>query len=226
VIEHETEDPVHLMGTWMGDAVEVVACRPYDGEPLPESLEGYAGLVVMGGAMGANDDEKAAWLPGTRQLIRSAAGTGLPALCICLGHQLAAVAMGGEVLPNPRGRQFGLLPVGWAAAAADDPLFGAVADSPRALQWNDDIVTRLPEGAVRLATAPGGEVQAARYAETVWGVQWHPEVDEPLVRLWTADGGVDPAEAEAQLQDLARSSDELERSWRPLAVRFTELVRG
>ena len=37
-----------------------------------------------------------------------------------------------------------------------------------------------PTGAVALATAPGGELQAARFAPSVWGVQWHPEVDDEV----------------------------------------------
>jgi GMP synthase (glutamine-hydrolysing) len=223
VVQHEVDDPIHLMGSWM-EHVDLEVRHPYAGDLLPTTLAGYDGLVVMGGAMGANDDDEAPWLPATRELVRSAAAGGVPTLGICLGHQLCAVALGGEVRPNPRGKQFGLLQVGWAPEAADDPLFAAVSGPRRALQWNDDVVTRLPAGAVRLATAETGEVQAARFSDTVWGVQWHPEVDEPLVRRWAADGGVDQAEADAELTRLAASAQELEEAWRPLAVRFSELA--
>ncbi|MGI8523170.1 MAG: type 1 glutamine amidotransferase [Nocardioides sp.] len=221
VLQNENDDPIHLMGSWMGD-VDLTVCRPFDGDQVPSTMAGYAGLVVMGGAMGANDDTP--WLPAARDLIRSAAGTQTPTLGICLGHQLAAVALGGEVRRNSRGKQFGLLEIGWEAGVAADPLLGAAAAAQRALQWNDDVVTRLPDGAQLLATARTGEVQAARLAPTAWGVQWHPEVDEPMVRAWAADGGVDPAEAERQLAVLAAAADELEAAWRPLAQRFAELA--
>jgi len=56
------------------------------------------------------------------------------------------------------------------------------------------------------------------------GVQWHPEVDEPLVRRWVADGAVDPELVERELGALARADDELAQAWRPLAVRFAELA--
>ena len=223
VVQHEDDDPIHLMGEWM-DHVELVVCRAYAGDAVPATPDGHAGLVVMGGAMGANDDETSPWLPAVKELIRRVAADAVPTLGICLGHQLAAVALGGEVSRNPAGRQFGLLDVGWEPAAHLDELFATVATRRPAVQWNDDVVVRLPEGARLMARASTGEVQAARHAPTVWGVQWHPEVDEPLVRTWTADGGVDPDEGERALAAIAAAADDLDAAWRPLAVRFGELV--
>jgi GMP synthase (glutamine-hydrolysing) len=222
VVQHEADDPIHLMGTWM-DGVEIDACRAYDGDPVPESVEGIDGLVVMGGAMGAYDDQKAPWLPATRELIRRAADDGVPTLGICLGHQLCAVALGGEVIVNPKGRQLGLLEVGWTTAAVEDPLMSGLVGPRRAMHWNDDIVSRLPEGAVQLATADG-DVQAVRHAPSVWGIQWHPEVDDAIVGAWANDGSLPESEKARVLDDLARSRAELDIAWQPLAARFVELV--
>ena len=223
VVQHEADDPIHLMGTWMR-GVELTTCHAYDGEPVPIVTDGYDGLVVMGGAMGAHDDEKAPWLPGVRQLIRAAAEERTPTLGICLGHQLCAVALGGEIVVNPNGRQLGLTEVGFAAESVDDPLLGAVVGPRRAMHWNDDVVARLPDGAHQLATAPTGEVQAVRYADTMWGVQWHPEVDDVLVAAWANDGGLVPSEKEQLVDDLVRARRELADAWRPLAERFAALV--
>jgi len=222
VIQHEDDDPIHRMGEWM--AVDLDVRRPDLGDDLPTSLDAHAALVVMGGAMGANDDATSPWLPAVRELIRRAAAHGVPTLGICLGHQLAAVALGGEVLPNPKGRQLGLYDVGWEPGAHLDELFSTVATARRGAHWNDDIVTRLPAGAEVMARASTGDVQAVRYAPTVWGVQWHPEVDEPLFRTWFEDGTVDAAVAEQVLAVLNGAGDELELAWRPLAVRFAELA--
>ena len=225
VVQHETDDPIHLMGEWMPD-VELVPCLAFKGDQVPADLEGYDALVVMGGAMGANDDATSPWLTPVKELIRLAAATSVPTLGICLGHQMVAVALGGEVQRNPQGRQFGLLDVGWEDAAGDDPLFGAVTAPARAVQWNDDIVTRLPEGARLMARAATGEIQAARHAPTVWGIQWHPEVDEPLVRRWVDDGERDSDVAERALTAIDQASAELEQTWRTFAVRFAELAAG
>jgi GMP synthase (glutamine-hydrolysing) len=223
VVQHEADDPIHLMGTWM-TGVDLTVRRAYDGDPVPETTDDFDGLVVMGGAMGAQDDDKAPWLPATRELIRKAAASEVPTLGICLGHQLCAVALGGEVVVNPRGRQLGLTDVGFSAGAVDDPLLGAVVGPHRAMHWNDDVVARIPEGAEQLATAPSGEVQAVRYAPTVWGIQWHPEVDAALVARWANDGGLTSTEKEQLLDDLGRARSELDDAWRPLAERFASLV--
>jgi GMP synthase (glutamine-hydrolysing) len=223
VVQHEADDPIHLMGTWM-QGVDLTTCHAYDGDPVPTSTHGYDGLVVMGGAMGAHDDEKAPWLPAVRELIRAATDARTPTLGICLGHQLCAVALGGEIVVNPKGRQLGLTDVGFAAEAVDDRLLGAVVGPRRAMHWNDDVVVRLPDGARQLATAPTGEVQAVRYADTVWGVQWHPEVDDAIVTTWANDGGLGPSEKERLVDDLVRARRELDDAWRPLAERFATLV--
>ena len=223
VVQHEDDDPIHLMGTWMA-GVDLTVCRAHDGDAVPGSIDGYDGLVVMGGAMGAHDDEKAPWLPAVRDLIRTAADARVPTLGICLGHQLCAVALGGEIVVNPQGRQLGLLDVGWTAAAVDDELMGGLLGPRRAMHWNDDVVMRLPEGATQLATASTGEVQAARHAPSVWGIQWHPEVDDGIVADWANDGGLAPSEKERLIEDLVRSRTDLDEAWRPLAVRFADLV--
>lgn len=229
VVEHESTCPPGWMGEWLRAAgVELDVRRPYAGGRLPESLDGHAGLMVMGGSMDAYADETCPWLPPTRSLVRRAAAEGVPTLGICLGHQLVTVALGGRVHQNPAGKQIGVLPVGWLPEAADDPLFGALPGSDVAVQWNDDVVERLPEDAVHVARAPGGEVQAARFAPTVWGVQWHPEAGAEIVRHWadhdrdrTSAQGID---VDAHVRQVADATDALRAAWQPLAERFAGLV--
>jgi GMP synthase (glutamine-hydrolysing) len=227
VVEPDPECPAAWFGAWLEEAgctLEVV--RPY-ADDLP-ALAGYDGLVVLGGPMGANDDEKHAWIGPVKQQLRDASAAALPTLGICLGHQLVATALGGTVRPNPLGQQVGLLGIGWTDAARDDALVGPLATPRRGVQWNDDVVVELPAGAVLLAETGRGEVQVARFAPRMWGVQLHPEVDAPILRPWAEEDrgshetrGID---TDALLRDIDAARAELDDAWRPLAAGFAALA--
>jgi GMP synthase (glutamine-hydrolysing) len=227
VVEHDAHCPPAVFGTWLTDAGAVVdVCRPYAGDPLP-TVPDHDALLVLGGPMDAGDSSHA-WLEPTRALIRAAAERQVPTLGICLGHQLCALAFGGRVDRNPLGQQVGLYDIGWTDAAADDALLGALATGGRGVHWNDDLVLELPADAVALALTPRDEVQAARFARTVWGVQWHPEVDVGVLRVWADEdaerhlaGGIDQEEV---LAGIGRAESELEATWRPLAEGLVRLA--
>jgi GMP synthase (glutamine-hydrolysing) len=213
--------------------VDLQVVRPYAGDVLPTDLEGHSGLVVLGGEMGAYDDATHPWLTDVKRLVVSAAADGTPVLGICLGLQLAAVALGGDVQPNRHGQQIGVLGVGWTAAAHVDPLLAPLAalgtdpvDVP-AVQWNNDVVSRLPDGATDLAHTPRGELQAARLTPSVWGVQWHPEVGEEIIGSW-ADHDRDDAvergvDVDACVAEVAAARPRLRATWRMLAQSFAAL---
>jgi len=226
-IEHEAQCPPAHVGTWLTEAgAEIEVCRPWAGDELP-ALTSYDGLVVLGGSMGADDDALHHWLAPLKQMVRDAVDTGVATLGICLGHQLLASALGGSVTPNPRGQQVGLYDVGWLPAAGDDALVGGFGQV-RGVQWNSDIVVGLPEGSVALAETPEGELQVARFAPRAWGIQLHPEVDVPILTSWAAGDRDDHLERgidqEAVLREIEAAHDELDRAWRPLAVRFLEVA--
>lgn len=230
VVEHEALCPPGWVGEWLVEAGCVLDVRrPYRDDALPADLAGYRGMVVLGGSMDAYSDESCPWLTAVKQLVRAAAEGRVLTLGICLGHQLAAVALGGAVHPNPRGQQIGLLEVGWTEAAAGDPLLGPVTEARTAVQWNSDIVAIAPPGTEVLAQTVAGEIQAARFAPTVWGVQSHPEAGEEIVSVWADDDRDSAAErgvdVDAYVAKVAAARDELRSSWQPLATSFAALIR-
>jgi len=228
VVEHESGCPPAYVGTWLAEAgAGIEVCRPWAGDELPVATA-YDALVVLGGSMGANDDHLHHWIGPVKQLVRDSVAAGTPVLGICLGHQLVAAALGGTVERDPLGQQVGLYDVGWLPEAEQDELVGALGPV-RGVQWNHDLVTALPDGAVALAQTPQGELQVARFGPSAWGVQLHPEADEHVIAAWVEDDraehdarGID---SDAWLTDIANARAELDAAWRPLAERLVELAR-
>ena len=230
VVQHQDNCPPAWFGEWFAAAGAGYDVLHANRETVPADLADHDALVVLGGEMGANDDDDFGWLGPTRKLIDSVVTEDLPFLGICLGHQLAAVALGGEVQRNPRGRALGLTPLGLSDIGRTDELLRDIPSGSLAVQWNSDIVTRLPDGAAVLATSPDGTVQAARFGRRAWGLQIHPEVSPDTFRGWIAAeaaAGKPPTAQTLAVQDaISACEDQLRRSWRPLATRFADLVVG
>ena len=230
VVQHQELCPPGLVGQWLvEEGLRLDVRHPYAGDPLPSDLRDHDGLLVLGGQMGANDDDAHPWLEPTKALIRAGAETGVPVLGICLGHQLAAAALGGEVVVNQAGGRRGVLPMSWAADAVDDPVLGACG--PAAVHWHHDVVSRPPDGTQVLARAETGELLAARFATTVWGVQCHPEASPEIVTGWAAKDqalttdAAEVADVQAALSSVTATHGQLDATWRPMATGFGEQVR-
>jgi GMP synthase (glutamine-hydrolysing) len=121
--------------------------------------------------------------------------------------------------------------VGWTSEARGDRLVGDLtgAAATPAVQWNNDVVTRLPPGATDLAHTDRGELQAARFASTVWGVQWHPEAGDEIIRPWAEHDRDDALERgvdlDAYVEAVVGALAELRATWRRLATSFAGLCR-
>lgn len=142
----------------------------------------YNGLMILGGPMNVDDDERHPHLAVEVQLIRQAIEQGIPVLGICLGAQLIAKALGAPVSANGA-KEIGWYDVTLTADAKDDPLFSTFAESEKIFQWHSDSFA-LPVDAVPLATSSTCLHQAFRYGTNVYGFQFHLEVDEPLIERW------------------------------------------
>ncbi len=231
VIQHEDTCPAGLLGDVLSErGINLDVCFAHRGDRVPETLADHDGLMVLGGAMGANDDADYPWLTTTKALLSEGVHAARPVLGVCLGHQLLNTALGGRSAVNPAGKARGLTPYRPTAQANRDPLLSAVREGAMGLQWNDDVAVDLPTGAVVLATAPDGSVQAARFAPRAWGVQFHPEATPEIFRSWAVHRpvGADPAWQDQALHaaadEFVEKREQVAQSWRPFAARFAELV--
>jgi GMP synthase (glutamine-hydrolysing) len=227
VIEHEQAAGDSLVGQWLRDAgVQLEVCRPYAGDAVPQRVDAD-GLLVLGGAMGALEDDVAPWLPGVRSLLRHAVADEVPTWGICLGAQLLVAALGGEVVRGPVGPEVGV--TGLTLDAGDDPVFGPMPRLVQAVQFHQDSVSRLPAGATLLASSSLYANQVFRVGACAWGVQCHPEVTASQVADWTREESMllDAAGVNAQdvVQQVRARQSELEALWAPVARRWATLLQ-
>jgi GMP synthase (glutamine-hydrolysing) len=196
---------------WVGRVLDRMAIpwqtvRGFAGETASLELAALGGVVVTGGRQHAWEEEDHPQLRDERLLLAAAAETGVPALGLCLGGQVLARALGGEVEPAAVG-EHGWLDIEPLPAAGDDPVVGPSLRAPtRVYQWHWDRFT-LPPGATALARTDAAPVQAFRYG-SCYGVQFHPEVDLETFEIWHANFpaacatvGVDPAAAHAEARE-------------------------
>jgi len=187
-----------------------VVHHPYSGDPLPE-VRDVSALIVMGGAMGANDDNRHPFLRDLKDFIKTMVLAGTPYLGVCLGGQLLAAALGAQVVSS-RWEELGSLPVTLTGAGREDLLFSGLPAEIDTFQWHHDSFD-IPVGGVLLASSPACPHQAFRVGDCAWGTQFHPEVTESIIRDWCA---WDPATA-ARLDDLLGDFYRIESRYRATA---------
>jgi GMP synthase-like glutamine amidotransferase len=235
VIENDPTDDARRLGTWLTEAgLRLEVLRPHAGDPLPADLEGYAGLVVLGGEQdaypGADGTPGAPWFPELEGLLRKAVRYGVATLGVCLGAQLLAQAHGGLVERSPAGPEVGPALVAKRDIAERDPLWVEVPLLPDVLQWHRDEITELPIGAVLLAASTRYPHQAYRIGARAWGIQFHIECDTAMIADWVADDGgtLDELGYDPELVVAAcdRAMADVEGAWRPFAHRFAAVVTG
>jgi GMP synthase (glutamine-hydrolysing) len=173
-------DPVRERGH------ELVEWRPVSGAPSPRPPEKYGAVLVFGGAMHADQEDRHPWLREEDALMRRLVEARTPVLGICLGAQLLAKAAGARVRPMTV-PEIGWFPAELTTAGAGDPVLGRLPRTFDAFQWHW-YGFEVPGEAEELARS---EVcsQAFRLGDSAWAVQFHPEVTLPQVEGWIDDPG-------------------------------------
>ena len=157
------------------------------GEAIPVTLQGYSGLVFMGGPMSVNDDLP--WLPDILHLIQEAIGQDMPVLGHCLGGQLMARALGAEVVPN-RYKE-----IGWGAVSVSGndtarAWFGSVGGF-EAFHWHGETFN-LPTGVEQVLSGLHCANQAFAVGKHL-ALQCHVEMTGEMIGTWCAASAHDVA---------------------------------
>ena len=157
-------------------------------EPPADPL-GYDAVLVLGGAMNADEGERHGWIAEEKALLRALRAREVPLLGLCLGGQLLAAAAGAQARRAAR-PEIGWHQVELTPEGEDDPLLGPLFPSFEAFQWHS-CEFPLPAGAVPLARSEVC-IQAARLGTRAWALQFHPEVSRADALHWIDDHEADP----------------------------------
>jgi GMP synthase (glutamine-hydrolysing) len=177
-------------------------------------------LVVLGGPIGAYEEDKYPFLRDELRLLEQRLASGRPVIGICLGAQLMARALGARVYPGPA-KEIGWHPLTLTAAGQESPLVHL--DGVPVLHWHGDTFD-LPQGAQLLASTDICRHQAFALGRNVLGLQFHAEVDAADIERWLighaseiASAGIDVTSLRAASRQhgagLAVAGDKLLTQW-------------
>ncbi|MDE1180967.1 glutamine amidotransferase [Paraburkholderia sp.] len=138
------------------------------------SSDGPDLLVILGGPIGAYEEEDYPWLANLRSLLAKRIAAKLPTLGICLGAQLIASALGAKVYAGGT-RELGWGKITLSEEGMSSPLRHLTSNDCHVLHWHGDTFN-LPEGASLLASNDSYVNQAFSFGPNVLGLQFHPEV--------------------------------------------------
>ena len=127
-------------------------------------------IIVLGGPMSVNDEQRYPWLVEEKAFLRAAIKADVAVVGICLGAQLIASALGAKVRPAEQPE------IGWFdihGTAATSGCFRFPRRLP-VLHWHGE-TCELPPGAILLADSSACAHQAFQVGTRVLGLQFHPE---------------------------------------------------
>jgi GMP synthase (glutamine-hydrolysing) len=178
MIVHRREAQPGNVGHWLrahGYRLDI-RC-PRFGDPLPQTLERHAGVVVFGGPMSVNDPDD--YIKREIDWLSVPLRENKPYFGICLGAQMLAKHLGARVGFHPDG----LVEVGYYPIEASDQGRALLPWPSHVYHWHCEGFD-MPSGAVRIACGSAFENQAIRYGPA-YGVQFHPEMTLAMIYRWT-----------------------------------------
>lgn len=135
------------------------------------------GIIILGGPMSVHDSGQLAWLAAEKIWLQQAIASGVRCLGLCLGGQLLAEALGGQVTRNAQ-PEIGWFDIELTAAAQALPGLAGLSRLP-VLHWHGETFS-LPPGAQCLATSAACQQQGFLWRDQVLAFQCHPEAN----RAW------------------------------------------
>lgn len=183
IVHQETSNPGLVGQLLRAKGYQLDLCCPALGDPLPSHLDPYCAVIIFGGPMSANDDHDLPFVRAELDWIPTVLTADKPFLGICLGAQMLARVLGATVTSHPEDlREIGYFPI--QPTNNHPAIFG---QPMQVYHWHREGF-ELPSGTTLLAQGETFRNQAFQYGKTAYGLQFHPEMTQDLIHLWTTNG--------------------------------------
>ena len=136
-------------------------------------------LLIMGGYMNVDEEEKFPWLKKEKLFIKQAIHAGKKVMGICLGSQLISAVLGSRVYPGKE-KEIGFFPIRFTDAASEHPLFNHFSKSYTVFHWHGDTFD-LPARALLIASTDTCKHQAYMIGNRILALQVHLEMNKTII---------------------------------------------
>jgi GMP synthase (glutamine-hydrolysing) len=198
LIHTESEGPGSLGIYLLKKGVQINTVRLDLGDAIP-NIDGYNGIVSMGGSMNVYEDSIFPFLRSETEVLAQAIKSGVPVLGICLGAQMIARASGANVVKAPK-QEIGWSPVELLPAAMESALLKGLPEEMEVFQYHGDMFN-IPEKGTLLAKSNDCPHQAFSIANA-FGLQFHVEVLPSMLETWFRNS--------KELPDMLQKYNEIE----------------
>lgn len=164
---------------------DVIVAPVYQDSNIPE-IHDVSAIIITGSHSMVTDGEE--WSEMTAEWLREKVKGYVPVLGICYGHQLLAHAFGGIVDYHPKGKELGTVNIELTDEGQKDPLLGVLPREFPGHAAHSQSVIKLPGNAHVLARNQFEPHHAFVLHDNIWGVQFHPEFNAGVTRLYIEEG--------------------------------------
>lgn len=197
----------------------------YKGQALPVDLDDVDGIVSLGGPMNVDQGAQYEWMAGEMELIAQAHSVDIPIVGICLGAQLIAKALGGEVgaMEQP---EAGWHPVKEAFPGQIDPMLAGLPWSSWQFHLHGQEVKKLPDDATGLSGSQACRTQAFKVGLTTFGFQYHFEWTREVMEMVIGRHQEMMGKAGVTADAIAQETEQHYPMYRHLGDRLCENLAG
>jgi len=199
-----------------------------EGQSLPKDLSSIDAVVVLGGPMNVDEEDKYPFLESENEFIQQVLRSNIPYLGICLGSQLLAKAAGAKVVKSPV-KEIGWYQVQLTDEGRKDLLFQGFRQDEPVYHWHGDMF-EIPAQGELLATAEGCPHQALKVGRNAYGLQFHVEVTDQSIKEWCQEYCENdlpgrPEHAQSMMKDYWRYEGQFKAQANRVYSNFLEIVK-